>query len=110
MNNSDVNNECSDLNRFGRTDLAARRGVAESLKRKKSGRPPSGPGGLRVSEYPQVMIRLPRPTKATLDALSGATGVPVWKLIDRAVSFYVRHLSADDRRLIGEIRSRRARD
>ena len=61
----------------------------ESTGRRKSarmGRPPVGSDGEKVSEYPQVMIRLPRGTKATLDALSGLTGTPIWRLIDQAVA------------------------
>lgn len=77
--------------------------------RKKRGRPATGPGGERVSDYPQVMIRLPQPTKATLDALSSVTGVPVWRLVDRAVRAYVESLPVKDRKLIGAVRVARAR-
>ncbi|MEX2273019.1 MAG: hypothetical protein WD690_16210 [Vicinamibacterales bacterium] len=56
-----------------------------------------------MSDYPQVMIRLPQTTKATLDALSSVTGVPVWKLVDRAVRAYVEGLPARDQKLIGAV-------
>ena len=74
---------------------------------KKPGRPATGPGGVRVSDYPQVMIRLPQVTKATLDALSSVTGVPVWKLVDRAVQAYVGALPIKDQKLIGAVRTAR---
>lgn len=78
------------------------------LKRK-PGRPASGPDGERVSDYPAVMVRLPRPTKSTLDALSSVTGTPVWKLVDRAVRAYIGRLPSADRKLIGAVRSARMR-
>ena len=80
-----------------------------ATKTRRLGRPPSGPSGEKVSEYPQVMLRLPAETKATLDALSGATGMPVWQLIDHAVGVYVRQLPAAEQKLVEQVRSRRAR-
>jgi len=76
---------------------------------RRRGRRPVGLNGERVSEYPQVMIRLPQPTKATLDALSALTGTPIWKLIDQAVQAYVRQLPEGERRLLTGVRDRRAR-
>ena len=72
------------------------------------GRPPIGPRGERVSDYPQVMIRLPQATKDVLEALSGLTGTPVWRLIDQAVDVYVKQLSDSERRLLASVRQRRA--
>jgi hypothetical protein len=72
------------------------------------GRPPVGSDGEKVSEYPQVMIRLPRETKATLDALSGLTGTPIWRLIDQAVAVYVDHMPEPQRKLLSGVRERRA--
>jgi hypothetical protein len=72
------------------------------------GRPPVGSDGEKVSEYPQVMIRLPRETKATLDALSGLTGTPIWRLIDQAVAVYVDQMPDPQRRLLAGVRDRRA--
>ncbi|HEY6894656.1 MAG TPA: hypothetical protein VI258_10845, partial [Rhodanobacteraceae bacterium] len=57
---------------------------------------------------PQVMIRLPADTKARLDALSGVTGTPIWRLIDRAVDLYLSQLPESERRLIDDVRDRRA--
>jgi len=72
------------------------------------GRPPLGSDGEKVSEYPQVMIRLPRETKATLDALSGLTGTPIWRLIDQAVAAYVNQMPSSQRKLLSGVRDRRA--
>jgi len=74
------------------------------------GRPPVGSDGEKVSEYPQVMIRLPRATKATLDALSGLTGTPIWRLIDQAVAAYVEQMPDAQRKLLAGVRERRAHE
>ena len=79
-------------------------------KRGRVGRPPVGAGGEKVSEYPQVMIRLPGGTKAVLDALSGVTGTPIWRLVDQAVAVYVAQLPESERRLLEGVRLRRAAD
>jgi hypothetical protein len=80
-----------------------------SIRRKavRLGRPPLGVDGEKVSDYPQVMIRLPRPTKATLDALSGLTGTPIWRLIDQAVDHYVQQMSPAQRKLLDGVRAQR---
>src|SRR5688500_6298429 len=72
------------------------------------GRPASGLHGEKVSEYPQVMIRLPRQTKDALDALSAATGTPIWRLIDVAVSNYIHALPEGQRKLVAGVRDLRA--
>lgn len=72
------------------------------------GRPPVGRKGEKVSDYPQVMIRLPHETKDVLEALSGLTGTPIWRLIDQAVDTYVRQLSDGERKLLASVRQRRA--
>ena len=72
------------------------------------GRPPIGRKGEKVSDYPQVMIRLPQDTKDVLEALSGLTGTPVWRLIDQAVDTYVKQLSESERKLLTSVRQRRA--
>jgi hypothetical protein len=77
-------------------------------KATRPGRPPVGRKGEKVSDYPQVMIRLPHETKDVLEALSGLTGTPVWRLIDQAVASYVRQLSEAERKLLASVRQRRA--
>ncbi len=83
--------------------------MAHTPKARRAGRPPSGPRGEKVSEYPHVMIRLPHRTKDTLDALSGITGLPVWQLVDRAITAYVGQLPAAEQKLVADVRARRAR-
>jgi hypothetical protein len=82
--------------------------MARTKKLTRLGRPPVGARGERVSDYPQVMIRLPQPTKDVLEALSGLTGTPVWRLIDQAVDVYVKQLSESERRLLASVQQRRA--
>lgn len=79
-----------------------------SRHKSRMGRPASGFRGEKVSDYPQVMLRLPRPTKDALDALSGATGTPIWRLIDAAVRDYIKNLPDSQRRLLTSIRELRA--
>jgi len=78
-------------------------------KTPKLGRLSSSPRGQKVSTYLQVVIRLPHTTKATLDALSGATPMPVWQLIDQAVDAYIRQLSPAEQKLVAEVSKNRAR-
>ena len=54
------------------------------------------------------MIRLPQGTKEVLEALSGLTGTPVWRLIDQAVQVYVNQLSDGERKLLTSVQQRRA--
>ena len=82
--------------------------MSKSSRKARLGRPAAGMRGEKVSEYPQVMIRLPQPTKAALDALSGATGTPIWRLIDMAVDVYIRSLPEAQRRLVAGVRELRA--
>jgi hypothetical protein len=79
-----------------------------SKKTPRMGRPATGLRGEKVSEYPQVMIRLPQQTKSALDALSGATGTPIWRLIDTAVDAYIKGLPEAQRRLVADVRNLRA--
>ena len=83
--------------------------VMKSTKKSaRIGRPPSGNRGEKVSDYPQVMLRLPQGTKDVLDALSGVTGTPVWRLIDAAVDVYIRSLPDSQRQLVSRVQTLRA--
>ena len=82
--------------------------MANKTKKARIGRPSLGAHGENVSEYPQVMIRLPHRTKATLEALSAVTGTPIWRLIDQAVDVYLRQLPAAEQKLVSGVQSRRA--
>ena len=82
--------------------------MKSSKKSSRIGRPPSGMRGEKVSDYPQVMLRLPQSTKDVLDALSGVTGTPVWRLIDAAVDVYIRSLPESQRQLVSRVQTLRA--
>jgi hypothetical protein len=82
--------------------------MANKTKKARVGRPSLGARGENVSEYPQVMIRLPHRTKAVLEALSAVTGTPIWRLVDQAVDVYVRQLPLAEQKLISGVQSRRA--
>jgi hypothetical protein len=62
-----------------------------------------------VSEYPQLTVRLPIETRARLNTLSLLLGQPIWRVIDDAVTVYVRHLPPDDRKILGPLVDRLVR-
>jgi hypothetical protein len=92
-----------------RPSLAPARAAIITLKPRRAGRPPTGPRGERVSDYAPIMIRLPQPTKAMLEALRAVSGTPVWQIIDTAVKQYVERLPHTERKLIADVKTRRAR-
>ena len=73
------------------------------------GRPPAGPDGEKVSQYPQLTIRLPAATKAKLNTLSLLTGNPIWKIVDQAVEAYVQNMPEPERSRLGAIAERLVR-
>jgi hypothetical protein len=75
----------------------------------KRGRPPAGPGGRKVSEYPQLTVRLPVETRARLSTLSLLLAQPMWRIIDQALAVYVRHLPAEDQKILGPVVDRLVR-
>ncbi|SRR6266487_16248 len=84
--------------------------MKETLSRRRApGRPPSGPRGEKVSDYPQLTIRLPAATKAKLSTLSLLTTDPIWRIIDRAVDVYVQNLPEPERTRLGDIAERLVR-
>lgn len=77
--------------------------------RPRPGRPPAGARGERVSDYAQITIRLPEGTKALLDAITGMTGLPAWRVLEEALEAYVRQLPDDEQRVLSGVRRRRSR-
>ena len=73
------------------------------------GRPPAGHAGEKTSEYAQITVRLPRATKGLLDAITGMTGMPAWRVLEKALAAYVRELPAEEQRVLSGVRERRAR-
>jgi len=72
------------------------------------GRPPAGESGERVTDYPQVSVRLPADARDKLLALSRVRGQPQWRLIVDAVECYIRDLPADERRQLEAMLGRRS--
>jgi hypothetical protein len=71
-------------------------------RRPGAGRPPTGPAGELVSEYPPLTVRIPVDTKHRLEALSALRRVPMWKLVDEAIRAYVEQLPDAERRLLSQ--------
>ena len=76
---------------------------------RKRGRPPSGPRGEKVSDYPQMTMRLPAETRARLNTLSLLLAQPMWRIVDQALAVYVRHLPAEDQKILGPLVERLSR-
>lgn len=70
--------------------------------RRSVGRPPSGPRGERVSEYPALTVRIPRATKDTLLALAALRKTTAWQLVNDALGAYVEQLPPSDRRVLAQ--------
>jgi predicted DNA-binding protein len=78
-------------------------------QKRKRGRPPAGARGEKVSEYPQMTIRLPIETRAKLDTLSLLLATPIWRVVDQAINVYVTHLPKQDQEILGPLVERLAR-
>jgi hypothetical protein len=65
------------------------------------GRPPGGPGGRRVRDYPQISIRVPKRVRAQVSALTRATGLSQLQLLMRAIECLERQLSKERPRRSG---------
>jgi predicted DNA-binding protein len=75
--------------------------------RRRIGRPPAGArDGEKVTDYPQLSIRLPAETRATLQALSLIESRPQWRVISDAIDCYTKGRSESERRLIAELAGR----
>ena len=76
-------------------------------KRRRVGRPPAGArDGEKVTDYPQLSIRLPTEARATLRALSLIESRPQWRVISDAIECYAKGRSESERRLIKELAGR----
>lgn len=79
----------------------------QRLKRHRIGRPPAGArDGDKVTDYPQLSIRLPAEVRATLQALSVIESRPQWRVISDAIDCYAKGRSETERRLIAELAGR----
>jgi hypothetical protein len=76
-------------------------------KRRRIGRPPAGAqDGEKVTDYPQLSIRLPAAARATLQALSLIESRPQWRVISDAIDCYTKSRSESERKLIEELAGR----
>src|SRR5438876_10401077 len=52
------------------------------------GRPPAGLRGEKTSTYPQLSVRLPAETLATIHALGSVIGSPLWRVVADALNTF----------------------
>jgi predicted transcriptional regulator len=77
-------------------------------KRKRVGRPPAGARtGEKVTDYPQLSVRLPPDAVHRLQALSVVSRQPQWRLITDAIQCLIDRQSEADRRMVEQIATRR---
>jgi hypothetical protein len=67
------------------------------------GRPPAGPRGEKVKDYPQLGLRVPAEAKAKLRALSVVRSRPQWRLLSDAIECYLRERPAAERKLVNQL-------
>jgi hypothetical protein len=67
---------------------------------KRMGRPPAGDDGEKTSQWKQLAIRVPDTTLVRLRRWQMLDDRPLWRLVDEAITFRVRHLPVSDRKLI----------
>jgi hypothetical protein len=71
---------------------------------RRTGRPPAGAReGEKVTDYPQLSVRLPAEAKAKLQALSLVNNLPQWRLVSDAIECYVRDQPEAQRKLVDEL-------
>src|SRR6185436_13399549 len=98
--------ECAHLNRAApaHPTMADNR---VNKERRRAGRPPAGAKqGERVTDYPQLSIRVPAEFKARLNALSAVTGLAQWRVIVEAINCFLQDLPATDRALVDGLSER----
>jgi hypothetical protein len=72
--------------------------------RRRSGRPPGGAlPGEKVSDYPQLSVRVPPEMKLKLDALSRIQSKPQWRIMFESLEYLIRSLPESDRRKLQEL-------
>src|SRR5437899_7275348 len=79
------------------------------MKTRKSrrGRPAAGVNpGERVSDYPQLSVRVPESTIDMLRVVCSVTGDPQWRVLADAVNRYIDRLPEDRRRLLAGLLER----
>lgn len=78
-------------------------------KRPRVGRPPAGArSGEKVTDYPQLSVRLPPDAVHRLQALSIVSRQPQWRLIADAIECLIDRQADADRQMVEQIATRRA--
>jgi predicted DNA-binding protein len=79
----------------------------EDRSRRRVGRPPAGAkNGEKVTDYPQLSIRVPQEFKARLNAMSAVTGLSQWRVIVEAIDCFFQDLPPTDRELVDGLSER----
>jgi len=79
-----------------------------SSERRRVGRPPAGPDGQRVRDYPQISFRVPIAVRRRLEALAAVTGHSRSDLFALALASFERTLPEPVRRQIARRVGRKA--
>ena len=80
---------------------------AKVRDRRKVGRPPAGAKeGEKVTDYPQLSVRVPLEFKARLNALSAVTGLAQWRVIVEAINCFNDDLPKTERDLVAGLSAR----
>jgi hypothetical protein len=81
---------------------------AKRRKRNRIGRPPAGARpGEKVSEYPQLSVRLPPVMKLKLGALSLLQSKPQWRIMFESIECFISTLPESQQRKLHELINRR---
>jgi hypothetical protein len=76
--------------------------------RRRSGRPPAGARpGEKVTDYPQLSVRVPSDMKLKLGALSMLQSKPQWRIMLESMECFIRSLPESEQRMLQEMIARR---
>jgi hypothetical protein len=81
--------------------------MVRTRKGRARGQTPKGLDGDRASEYPVLLVRIPKATKRQLQALSVARRLPQWMLVDQAIRALIETLEPEERHQLEQARPRR---
>jgi predicted DNA-binding protein len=81
---------------------------ADRREGNRRGRPPAGAHpGEKVTDYPQVRVRVPPDVKVKLDALSMLLSKPQWRIMSESIACFIRSLPESEQRIVQERVNRR---
>ena len=82
--------------------------MTETTKSKRMGRPPAGPGGVKVEDLPRFTLRLEPETKSLLQAAAEVLDRPAWRIGQDAIAAYLAALPTKKRRQAEALARRKA--